>query len=162
MFRRCRILNSLSTSLMSCGGTGDPAAMPVLSLASPKFSGFGRRSSARNIVGTPCKAVHRSFATVSRTSCALKASEGIMKQLPCVRQASMPRTRQKIWKIGGGLQRRSSSVSSMLSPIKRPLFRRPLMVDLVISTSTHTDCSTNLLMCQHRSLWVAGCTTGKL
>jgi hypothetical protein len=79
-------------------------------------------SSAANMVGTPCKAVHFSPWTASKVIRALKASPGNTIVLPWVTQAISPSTRPKQWKSGGGQQTMSFSVRAIRSPMNMPLF----------------------------------------
>ena len=50
-----------------------------------------------NIVGTPCRPVQRSAATVSSVASASKPSPGITMQAPWVTQARLPSTMPKQW-----------------------------------------------------------------
>ena len=92
---------------MSGRGTGAPAMIPVRRLEVSKLSGLGRERIASNIVGTPCSAVHFSSEIACSTARGSKVSPGNTILAPCVMTASIPSTRPKQWKSGGGQQRMS-------------------------------------------------------
>ncbi|OPY41088.1 MAG: hypothetical protein A4E41_01087 [Methanoregulaceae archaeon PtaU1.Bin066] len=85
------------TSFITSIGQGDPAMIPVRSVFIEYFGKSGCESSAMNIVGTPCRAVQRSFSTVFSTSRASKVGDGRTIVLPWVMQAMFERTIPKQW-----------------------------------------------------------------
>lgn len=100
--------------------------IPVRRFEQSNFSGFGTLRIASNIVGTPCSAVHFSSEIACNTAFGSNVSPGKMIFEPWVTAASMPRTRPKQWKSGGGQQRMSKGLKSMRSPMKRELLTRLL------------------------------------
>ena len=94
--------------------------MPVRRELTSKLPNSGCSSSAMNMVGTPCTAVHFSFSIVCRTLRGSKISTGTMVEA-WVTQTMTPRTQPKQWKKGTGMQRRSFSVNFMHSPMLKPL-----------------------------------------
>ena len=85
------------TRRISSGGHGAPAMMPVRSVPVSNRSNSGWSSSARNIVGTPCTAVHRSSWIARSTAPASKCADGITTHEPRTKHVRFDTTMPKQW-----------------------------------------------------------------
>ena len=112
---------SATTRRITAVGQGEPAMMPVRSDERSNSPKRGCPSSAMNMVGTPCSAVQRSFATASSTASGSNASPDRTLAAPCVMAARTPSTMPKQWYSGTGMHTLSAAVSRMPSPTKNPL-----------------------------------------
>ena len=82
---------------MTSIGQGLPAMIPVRRLLRSNSAKRGCSSSAMNMVGTPCRAVQRSVATVCSTASGSKPSPGYTIAAPWVMAARLPSTMPKQW-----------------------------------------------------------------
>jgi len=84
-----------TTFRITSTGQGAPAMIPVRRLLRSKRANSGCSSMPMNIVGTPCRAVHRSACTASSVARGSKPSEGLTMHEPWVTQARLPSTMPK-------------------------------------------------------------------
>jgi hypothetical protein len=76
-------------------GQGEPAMMPVRRDDKSNSANRAWSSSAMNIVGTPCSAVQRSWATAASVATGSKTSPGKTIAAPTETQASVANTMPK-------------------------------------------------------------------
>ena len=102
-------------------GHGAPAMMPVRSVDRSNCANCGWSSSAMNIVGTPCSAVHFSSDAAASVAAGSNTSPGNTIVAPVATQASTDSTMPKQWYSGTGMHSESRSEKRIACATKRAL-----------------------------------------